>query len=138
MAVARAPAPRMVLLMRFHHRRGGLSGGLARRAGGLEVRPERRLRRLITASLGDPVDPFASSDYMAPVVVQHGGRRAAAVAGHGATRTPQLRMRILTTGFLTGCDFALLSERRQILPASRSLAPSPGRSRHAWLSRPGC
>lgn len=82
MAVARAPAPRMVLVMRFHHRRGGLSGGLAWRAGGLEVRPERRrLRLLITASLGDPADPFASSDDTAPVVVQ--GQRPAGSGRRG-------------------------------------------------------
>ena len=39
MAVARVPAPRMVLLIRFHHRSGVILGELAGRAGGLGVRP---------------------------------------------------------------------------------------------------
>ena len=89
-------------------------------------------------SLGDPADPSASSDDTAPVGVQDGGRRAAAVAGNGRREHPRHGCQVCPPGFLTGCDFALLSERRQILPAPRSLAPSCGRSRHAWASSPDC
>ena len=146
MAPARAPAPRMVLVMRFHHRRAGLSGGLARRAEmlkalqGLEVRPERRpLRLLITASQGARAGPFAGSDDTAQVVVQRWQLAGSGRSRKWATRTSRTRLpRPPPPGFLMGCDFAVLFERRPIRPAPRSPAPSRGRSRHASSSTPGC
>ena len=82
MAAAMAPALIMVLLMRFHHRSGALCGGLGRRAGGLERRPERPPPRLvIVVSLGNPADEFARTDNAAQIVAETAARHAAVVCG---------------------------------------------------------
>jgi hypothetical protein len=56
MAAASAPAPRMMVTVRFHHRNAGALGGLACRADGLGGRPEGLLLRLVITRI--PEGPF--------------------------------------------------------------------------------